>query len=340
VRIIYGFFLFVSIFGAVSVTSLCAAEPKKFPYTFAVGASTGFLYGEGEELVYWDDTAIADNASQLLWDIKPMVYVGSSLYFDRVDPMKKWGVFSTLDLKFGLPGIKTGTMEDRDWDTNNTLVGFSSHDNATEGALLLDFSFGVSFPIQNIIYIRTYFVVSYTHLKWAARDGYGQYLIDEDTGIPYPSVDAAPEKSVYGPAINYSQDWFEVAVGASVYYPFKKYFTLGLSVQFAPLITWTHGRDDHFRRDIEFDDYMSKGVGFKPRGEFTFSPASRLSISFFTGGIFMFETSGPSYTRYAGIDGTLTSDSLPVTGEFLPSSLDAGAAFRAMDMGLLLKITF
>jgi outer membrane protease len=330
VRTIYGFFLFVSIFGAVSF--LNAEEPRKFPYVFSTGVSTGFLYGEGEEIVYFYDKVNDGNASQLLWDVKPMFYIGSSLYFDQEDPLKKWGFFGALDLKFGVPGLKTGTMEDRDWDTNNTLIGFSSHTNATEGAMLLDFSAGFSFPIQNVLYIRMYGVLSYTHFKWASRDGHSQYADGA-----YPSANDAPANSVYGPAINYSQDWFEFTLGISVYYPFIKYFTLGFSAQFVPLVILTHGRDDHLERDTQFDDYMSKGASFKPKGEISFSPTSRLSISLFVRGIIMFEISGPSYRRYSGVEGTETAGGT-VTGESDELLLDAGAAFRALDMGLLFKV--
>jgi outer membrane protease len=344
VRTIYGFFLFVSIFGVISFASLYAEESENFPYTFSLGTSAGFLYGEGEEIVYLLDGNYDRQASQLIWDIKPMIYFGSSLYFDQVEPLKKWGFFGALDLKFGLPGIMTGTMEDRDWDFENKMTDFSSHDNTTEGALLLDFAAGVSFPIRSTLYIRGYGVISYMHFKWTSRGGYSQKARDFDPDsnayVFYPSAKDAPERPVYGPAINYSQDWFELALGLSVHYPFLKNFTLSLSTQFVPLIVMTHGRDDHLKRDTQFDDYMSKGASFKPRGELSFSPTPRLSISLFVGGIFMFEVSGPSYLRYSGIEGTYTPspENNEVTGDHIESPLDAGAAFTAMDMGLLFKI--
>jgi outer membrane protease len=338
VRTIYGFAFFVSIFGVFSSAPLYAAEPvENSSYAFSIGSSMGFLYGQGEELVYADEKHDT-YASQLLWDAEPLLYAGLSLYGARREPLGKWGFFGILDLKFGFPGQKTGRMEDRDWDASRTLTDFSSHDNYTDGGFLLDFSAGVSVPIQNILYIQAYVGLSYMAFKWSARDGYTQDNYDEETGTSYASAEDAPKKSVYGPGIDYSQQWLTPFLGVSLNYPFLKYYTLSLSAELMPLFCSVFARDDHFKRDIQFEDYSIKGTGFRPRGEISFSPIPRLSLSLFVEGIFMLEASGSSTYRYSGIEDTVTSEGYPVTGIVDESRYGAGAAFTALDMGLILKI--
>jgi outer membrane protease len=323
VRTIYSFILFVSILGDVSLYAEEATAEKtaKFPYTFSIGSSMGVLYGQGEEIVFKNNND--QFASQLLWDIKPLVYTGLSLDFSRRDPLEKTGFFGVLDLKFGIPG-KTGIMEDRDWiyPDSDQLTHFSSHDNyVKKGTLLLDLFAGVSIPLRNAVYITVYGAFSYMNFNWASRDGYTQYIYDRDEDIQYPSVEEAPKKPNIGPTIDYSQYWFEPALGISVHYPFLKFFTASLSTRISPFSVSARGRDDHLKTGDQYDDYMSGGIGFKPRGEISFSPTPWLSVSFFMGGILMFEISGETYINKA---------ENPEPG--------VGASFKALDMGLHVKI--
>jgi outer membrane protease len=244
------------------------------------------------------------------------------LDFSRQDPLEKIGFFGVLDLKFGIPG-KTGVMEDRDWANmdNDQLTHFSSHDNYVKGALLLDLFAGVSIPLRNTAYIKVYGVFSYMNFNWASRDGYTQYTgYDEATETFYSSVEEAPKHPVTGPCIDYSQYWFEPALGISVH-AFSNPFTVSLSVQVSPYLI-ARARDDHLQRGDQFVDYMSGGISFKPRWEIGFSPISRLNVSVFIRGILMFEVSGESYMNMAE----------------KPSSF-SGASFSALDTGLNIKIT-
>jgi outer membrane protease len=300
VRTIYGFALFVSIFGAAAFKGafLHAEEANNTPYAFSTGTSTGFLFGQGEEIVYWPGNH-DDFGSQLLWDIKPLFYAGPSLDFSRRNPLEKWGFFGILNLKFGIPA-KTGTMEDRDWsNAPDQLSHFSSHDNYTQGAILFDISAGVSIPIRNTLYVKAFGALSYMRFNWASRDGYKQYAVyDYKTGEYGPWTEDIDKVPGYGPAINYSQNWFEPFIlGVSIHYPLLRRFTLSLSTQFCPFIVIAHGRDDHLNplKKIQYDDYMNRGASFKPQGEISFSPDPRLSVSFLVGGILMFKISGSSY---------------------------------------------
>jgi outer membrane protease len=62
----------------------------KTPYRISLAATIGALIGQAEEIVY-KYAGKDDKMSQLLWDLKPMIYAGSALFLSRSDPIAGLG---------------------------------------------------------------------------------------------------------------------------------------------------------------------------------------------------------------------------------------------------------
>jgi outer membrane protease len=304
------------------------------PYTFSVSPMTGFLYGQGEEIVYKADTGDA-YLSQLLWDMKPLFYFGAALDFSRIKPREKWGFFAALSMKFGVP-METGTMEDRDWishpDWNPTdaLTNYSAHNASVDGAYMLDFVSGASLPIRSVVVGKAYLGLSYMRVKWTAQDGYlhyGEYHQIEDCYEPVKDSD--PIVSMTGPVMAYSQDWllFFIGLSASVYVIPKTVLTL--SFQGSPLL-WYTGLDDHLLTKTQYEDQIFGGASLEPGGSIVFSPHERFSLGFNIAWRYIKGNRGKSKARQTGLGDY----------EFTSQGNTAGAGYQALDLSLSATIRF
>jgi outer membrane protease len=196
----------------------------KTPYRISLAAGAGVLLGHAEEIVYknsYEDTYL----SQLLWDLKPMVYLGSALSLSRADPLAGLGAAADLSIKFGLP-ILSGTMEDRDWQNKTDpgmLTDFSSHNAYIQGAMLLDLSGGISIPIASTVVIKPLVSFSYMRFSWIGKDGYGEYR--KTVGGVY--IDDWDKVTWQGTVISYDQNWIIFSpVGLGVFWPVRRSLSL------------------------------------------------------------------------------------------------------------------
>jgi outer membrane protease len=232
-------------------------------YSFSLCPQFGLFYGHAEEIVYPYDTK-ADLLSQLLWNMKPVYYYGFMMEFSPVKPMERWGLFSGLSMKVGIPA-PSGVMEDRDWMSkeNAELTHFSSHDNITKEIFLLDFSAGVSFPFFNALLVKTFTNISYMNFRFYGENGYGTYARRLGDGI-YASINDNPiERQFSGKVINYRQEWLFFAPGVSVGYGYKDFFLAEISFIISPLVL-CFDLDEHIERNLQFKDNMIGGIMLEP----------------------------------------------------------------------------
>ncbi|MDR2518507.1 MAG: omptin family outer membrane protease [Spirochaetaceae bacterium] len=315
---IHGFALLVSIVCLLFPPHARAENPPKpFPYTFSAASAGGILYGAGEEIVYKTGNTYL---SQLLWDMKPLFYLGTDIGFSRSNPLEGPGVMLGLSMKFGLPG-ETGVMEDRDWQSgaDNRLTNFSSHENKTQGAFIFDVTAGATLPVASRLVLGFYLGFSYMRFSWAAENGYYQYESTQWAEIP-----------LYGPAISYSQTWFIFFPGVSLKAPFLKLFSCTLSFAATPLL-FGFAEDDHFMRRLRFQDRLEHlGLFLEPEISFAVSPRPRLDIAL-----------SVSY-RYLGYarGASRVQDTDPAGNGAYEDAGSAGAGFSALDAGLSVKIRF
>jgi outer membrane protease len=340
---IYVFIFFVSTLGVffnlprVTAESALALPFGKLPYTLASSVSFGIFYGQGEEIVYHDidkDTYW----SQLLWDIKPLWYYGYALSYGLEDPLEKAALFAELLLRSGIPA-DTGVMEDRDWNApDHGYSQFSTHTNLTQGAILADIGLGLTFPIRKRVLLKTGLWFSWMRFSWDARDGYYQHAEGDRLGSygSFELWDPSIEKIyVFGPAISYDQEWLILSPGFSLLVPFQRMFSLEFSLLWSPFIKAAGLDTHHGSHDVQYWDSMPSGAMlFEPRGEFTFSPHKKLSLSWYI-----------AYRHISGARGTTvirTATTSPEqnAGPVSKSDADSGAAWRALETGLSFTIAF
>jgi outer membrane protease len=300
------------------------SAPSSSPYTLSLDFTLGGKYGQAEEIVYKDQDSDIE-LSQLLWDLKPLVYWGVVLDYSRRNPLERVGFFIHASLQAAFPG-KTGAMEDRDWKgPGDTLSNFSSHTNYTDGAWFLDLSAGLSLPLFSRFWLQFYGAFNYMNLQWSSREGYKQYAAIDENGIYKPwSPDITPVP-FFGPGISYSQDWMIFAPGLSLHLPFSRYFHAALSFQISPLIIGV-AQDDHWQRRLQFTDFVFFGLFMEPRGSLVISPHERLDISL-----------DFSYRFIKGSRGN-TREEDTLTGKTKTYANSGGASYYVMDLGLAVTL--
>ena len=322
----------ITVFAVLVIMIQCvqpafSQEEQTSSYAVSICPQFGFFYGQTEEIVYPSPQHKAKLLSQLLWEIKPVYYYGLAMDFSRARPMDKWGFFSNISLKNGIPG-NSGNMEDRDWESkeNTALTGYSIHDNFTNNLLLLDFSAGFSFPIKRIVLMKAYLAVSYTHFSFYGQYGHGTYARKTGDG-KYESIDDNPNYISFAnweKVINYTQDWLIIAPGVSLGYYFNTRFYAELLFQISPLV-FCNDLDEHLLRDIQFRDYMWGGIFLEPGFHFSWFANKRLELSLGFSWRYISETRGETYIKY------------PNSTTYIQEG-EAGAGLSVIDTGLCLKI--
>jgi outer membrane protease len=276
-----------------------------FPYTFSAAPALGALLGRAEEIVYQDAGGDA-KLSHILWDILPVVYAGFSLDCSPIDPWRRWGFFGEVKVKWGLPLMKTGIMEDRDWQDPadpSVMTDYSKHDAHTKGVFLLDAAFGLSAPIRlpplipavSALRVKGFIGFSLMYHSWSAENGYGEY---QNLG----------NYAFYGPVISYQQVWYILTPGIAVEIPFLSRFSAELGFQISPLV-WCVAQDHHLTRHdfghqeqhLFFQDVMDYGLFLEPQARFAFTPLPRLSLALSGAWRFIQGVRGDTSITYTGL---------------------------------------
>ena len=256
--------LVITLFSFLSLNAVYAEDQPEKYYSFSFGVSFGFVYGQSVELVYPTNTP-AKYLSELLWDIKPVYYLGLQADFERANIKNTLGFFASLTFNIGIPSV-TGIMEDRDWtnQNNTSLTHYSRHTNKTNEFFWLDAASGILIPLNKYLYIKTYLTGSWMRFVFTGRDGYGKY----------PSGNLSFEGQE---VIRYEQNWFILAAGLSL--GTKNIFPLSFELSFliSPLI-YAIARDNHYKRNLTFNDYMSFGLYMEPKAGISFS-INRINLS-------------------------------------------------------------
>jgi outer membrane protease len=240
-------------------------------YQFSTGISAGMLHGTAFELVYHTKNILL---SELRWDMKPLFYIGTFLEYSQKNPLEDFGFYGNIHLKGGFPA-QTGSMEDRDWlASGNQLSRFSTHENYTDSAFLIDASLGISVPLFSSFIVKPLLNFHYMDYKWNSKNGYTQYA-ENDTIWD----DSVPKKPIFGSVVGYSQKWFIFSLGFSLQYHFFKRFMLEGNFLFSPLI-FIHAIDDHYLGNIRYYDNSKGGYMLEPALSFIFSINNNMNLNF------------------------------------------------------------
>jgi len=255
----------------LSINEISAEEQPEKDYGFSFGASIGFVYGQSVELVYPVNTP-AKYLSELLWDMKPVFYLGLQADFGRINIMDKPGFFASLSFNIGLPSV-TGIMEDRDWMNlnNDYITHYSRHTNKTREFLWLDLEAGMTIPVRHDLYIKPVLAGSWMRFAFTGRDGYGEYNFP---GVPsYISYDGQE-------VIRYEQNWYIIAAGLSAGTKITFPLSFELSFLISPLI-YCAAIDEHLTTHVTYYDYMVFGLFYEQKACASFTIKSViLSLEF------------------------------------------------------------
>ena len=297
-------------------------EPVK-AYTFSPSTSFGMIYGHAEEIVYKSRTKML---SQLLWDITPIFYDSLSLDFSRTQPMERWGFFSTLSLKIGLPG-KSGKMEDRDWASveNTALTHYSIHDNVINELFFFDIDTGFSFPLNRFLLLKTYMAISYMRFSFTGQYGQGTYASSLGNRI-YAPIDDNPHRVPFsGKVITYTQNWLIAAPGVSLSFFFLNHFSTELFFAISPL-SFCLDEDQHLKTNVQYLDYTGFGLFIEPKFHFTYFFGKGLELSLEFSWRYIGKTIGHTYSRS------------PIgVGDYQKGGT-AGAGLSVLNAGLCFKV--
>jgi outer membrane protease len=291
-------------------------------HSLSLGTSIGLLDGEAEEIVY-RDTGSDDKLSQLLWEIKPLVYAGVDANYNWRKSGSTWGIFADILFKFGFSG-GTGVMEDRDWIALNYpdfLTHYSVHDNKTENALLVDTNIGVSFKIFEKYLLKTYITYNYMHFSWTGNGGsvlYPSWDIDNDG---QPDGDHSYLRSI--DVITYEQNWHVLSPAVAFYGEFNQYFDIEISRKLSPLI-WFSAEDNHILRNLIVTENLNGGFFIEPSLLFSFKPNNFLTLL--------------CSIAYRNISGTRGDGEYNYQGQPTINVNDMrGAGYSAFDISIMVK---
>jgi outer membrane protease len=288
------------------------AEPL---YSVSTDVSFGIFYGQVEEIVYKRGDS-RDYLSQLLWDMKTLLFWSVSMNFERRNPLDGFGFFTMAVLKYGIDA-DSGIMEDRDWQgTYGQLTNYSCHWNHTQNVLMLNLDAGVSLPLFRTFVFKAYGTVLFADFSFESRDGYYQYVTSY-TDIWY---DTLPKESYTGPAINYKQTWFIAGLGTSLALHLNS-FQICIAFNISPLV-FCAAHDSHLTYGGEFYDYVQGGLFLEPEAEVCF-PISWFTFAFFFSYKYAADTFGQTYKKANG---------------YYFESGTAGAGFSIIETGLMVKI--
>nr|AGS52373.1 hypothetical protein [uncultured bacterium contig00077] len=272
----------IIIFAFLSINFAYSEESQSGNYGFSFGQQYGFVHGQAFEYVYPDPGKTkGEFLSELVWDMKSVLFYGAIVEFGLKDIMKSPGFFSTVSFITGLPA-DSGKMEDRDWMSyeNSDLTHFSSHTNRTKELHWLDASLGLSFPVKPYLYIKLFLNGSWMRFSFTGRDGYGEYARPKEANTYYP-IDDNPYKYPYsGDVIHYSQYWLLIAEGITIGTKILSPFTFDFSLLISPF-TYCAAEDKHLTTDTIYIDFTGMGIFIEPgiKAAFTAKPVE-FSVDF------------------------------------------------------------
>ena len=282
-------------------------------YSFSIAYQYGLVYGQAFELVY-PTAKDGKLLSELIWDMKPVHYMGAQLDFNLRDLMSGPGFFASASFKAGFSG-DSGAMEDRDWISQNNaeLTHFSSHTNKTNDFYWLDIILGASLPVKQYFYIKPFFSGSWMHFSFTGRDGYGNY----------PSGNESFEGFE---VIRYKQDWVLIATGFYIGTNILSPFSFDLSFQISPF-AYCNAYDNHLMRSPPdpdtFWDITFNGFYIEPRANISFK-YKNIGLSLEAAYCYIGKTRGLSYYKIGN-------------GNFIQSG-NAGASLALFDTRFLFKL--
>jgi len=292
---------------------------------------TGLIYGISCEILYKNSYS-SDYSSELQWNMKPLFFAGIVAEYGPQNPLDKFSLYFSIDTKFGMPAI-TGVVEDRDWDSPSLVPGslthFSSHDNKTTSALLINFAAGLSVPLKSRFLLKFSLNLSFMYFKFECWNGYTQY--DPNDNWPYePWNPEWPKTEFSGLGIDYLQFWGIIKPTLGLEWHGDR-FTVELAFSISTF-AFCYAQDNHFVRypPLFSKSYLENGFFIEPKCSIDFLFNKNLGIGL-----------SLSYTYIDNFRGNLTLDERWEAGTVTRTYSDySGANLRLFSGEINFKIIF
>jgi len=310
---------------------LCAQIFNLKNHSFSMQVESGVLYGTAYEIFYGTSHS-ADYVSELQWNIKPLWFVGAFFEYTPKEPLTNNALFFSADLKIGIPS-KTGVMEDRDWldrSKPDVLTHFSSHDNQTKEAFIMNNATGFSIPLMGNFLAKVSLDFMLMHFQFEAWDGYTQYGTNT-TNPPYNPWNPDLKKVDFkGKGIDYYQLWILLKPTFGLEWHRKKFiFKTAFSVN---TDVFCYTVDNHFVRTPPFTvtGMLQNGFFFEAKGSFFYKISKNFSV-----GVSL------TYTNIESVRGDATLEEKYVYRTVTTESPNCeGAGYQAFIGELMIKMTF
>lgn len=259
---LWGTTFFLILFFLPSLLPAEKPETKTLRHQFSISPFWGLELGDTRELVYSSNLVL----SELLWPILPAIQWGLEGEYRYRDSF-----YFSASLNSALPG-QTGSMIDRDWMNIlshpgnrdlHYLTHFSAHEAWLEQGLVFTARTGGKFPKNSDLQFYTGLAFSYRLYNWTATNGYTQYA--QKNGDIYEEWQAdLPKTPMYGPGINYRQQWLLFGFELGGRFPIGEKTDIGLALLLYPLAQY-QGFDHHIKRDNYFVDSTENTLMFQGR---------------------------------------------------------------------------
>jgi outer membrane protease len=305
----------------LSTVNPAYSQEDESRFHFSAGWQSGLVYGKAVEIVYpVPEETKGELLSELLWDMKPVYYLGVQLDFNYAALKRDPGFFGSLSFKAGIPR-DSGNLEDRDWRSNTTsdLTHFTTHTNKTLNFIWLDALIGAgsSLPRLPYFYIKQFISFSWSYFSFSGRDGGGKHWI----GSPLEN-----NLTWTGEVIRYRQHWLLIGGGFSFGTKIFDPVNFEISFRVSPF-TYCAAVDEHMYEGSvynEYHDFTSLGLYYEPSFGISFT-IRKFELSFAVSYRFIGRTNGNSYKNENNSSFELIENK-------------AGAGLSVFDTRLLLKL--
>ncbi|MDR2897533.1 MAG: omptin family outer membrane protease [Spirochaetaceae bacterium] len=272
---------------------------KPEPFTLTLEPIFGVIAGSVDEYVYEDDYLL----SKLVWDMKPLFYIGVST------SLTVYGVELSASLTLGLPG-NSGVMEDFDYlNYNSAVTNYSISQAKIRSRLQTDVSLGYEFNLLDRFTITPFWEFRYRVLSFEGYGGYYQY--PPEWNPPYTEwTPDAPKSYFTGSLITYHQQYLFTGFGFSGSADISERLSLSLLFRFSPLV-WCTAVDHHILGAVEYLDDMNGGYTLGGELSLLFRFTERNALRLGGGYEYTGDLRGPNASRRTGM---VSSDYIAAPG--------------------------
>ena len=215
-------------------------NPAAKDWSISVAPLFSLCFGSFGEYVYDKDVSGTDiKISELNWDTKPALQYGGRVSIS-------WKNIGLTGFAKGSIPLRSGRMEDSDWDENGIKNIFSVHENALASSYSFGGRIAYTFKPLDFFAICPFVETDYTYISMRARNGYA--WDGREAGVAWNNPVARQYKTK---GIDYMREEVYTHIGISFNFKINK-FLFDFSIALSPY-TYVQSLDRHHGRGYYID---------------------------------------------------------------------------------------